>query len=321
MAFLKFLLKRIVAIFVTISAIIAIGYIMMYYSPGGFFNSSQLEVALGPLAAQDPALYQKVLAEFQNRYGLNLPLWHQILLYIWHSVTFNFGNSMQNPSVKIMDVLKSTFPVSAELSAGSVFVAVVIGIPLGVIAALKRNTWIDSVVSTVAMVGQAIPSFVLAVIFVLLFGVVWPNILPVTGWGTPADAVLPVLTLAAGNIGVVARYMRGSLIEVLRQDFVRTAKAKGIRYWPIVFRHGIRNSLTALITVVGPTFAFTVVSTVWIENIYSIPGMGTQLNTAFTNSDYPLAITSMFILGMMVMLVNLCVDMIYSWIDPRVKLE
>lgn len=321
MIVLRFIIKRLIAILITLSAVIAIGYIMMYYTPGGFFNSQQVASALGPLAAQNPQLYNEILKDFQNRYGLNLPLWEQCLRYIWHSLTFNFGDSMQNPSIHIITVLKTAFPVSAELAFGSVALAIVVGIPLGVVAALKRNTWIDYTLTTFSMAGQAIPAFVLAVLLVLVFGVWVQGILPINGWGTFGEAVLPVVSLAVGNIGVVARYMRSSLIEVMRQDHIRTAQAKGVKYWHMVLRHGVRNSLTAMITVVGPTFAFTVVSTVWVENIFSIPGLGTQLNTAFTNDDFPLAITSIFILGALVMITNLLVDIFYAVVDPRVKLQ
>lgn len=321
MYILKFLVKRIIGIIITISAVIAIGYTMMYYAPGGFFNSSQIANALGALASQDPVAYKNVLKMFQERYGLNLPLWRQILQYIWHSLTFNFGNSFQNPDTSIISLLKSAFPISAELAFGSVIIAVVVGFPLGVLAALKRNTWIDYVLTTLSMVGQAIPAFVSAVILVLFFGVWVQGILPVNGWGTFGDAVLPTVALSLGNIGVVTRYMRGSLIEVMRQDHIRTAQAKGVAFWPLVFKHGIRNALTAMITVIGPTFAFTVVGTVWVENIFSIPGLGSALATAFTNFDFPLAITSIFILSTLVMVTNLLVDLCYSIIDPRVKLQ
>ncbi|GMA56738.1 hypothetical protein GCM10025858_12410 [Alicyclobacillus sacchari] len=190
MFFLRFLAKRIVAIIITLAAVIAISYIMMYASPGGFMSTTQIATALAPLAAQDPVAYQKVMEQFQQRYGLNLPLWHQVLLYIWHSFTFNFGNSMENPSITIMSQLKSALPISVILAFASVVVSVVVGIPMGIIAALKRNTWIDYTVTTLSMFGQAIPSFVLAVIFVLIFGVVWQNVLPVTGWGTFSEAIL-----------------------------------------------------------------------------------------------------------------------------------
>ncbi len=329
MAILKYLIKRVVAMIIMISAVIAIGYVMMYYTPGGFFTASNIASALGPLAAQNPQLYQQILRDFQERYGLNYPLWHQILLYIWHSLTFNFGYSMQNPSIKIMTTLHTAFPISCMLAFGSIVLALIVGIPLGIIAAIKRNTWVDYTASTVAISGQAIPAFVTAALLVLLFGVVIQGVLPVNGWGgpghqilpTPGQAVLPIVSLGLGTIGVVAKYVRNSLVDIMRQDHIRTAQAKGVRYWRIVMKHGVRNSLTAMITVIGPAFAFTIVGTIWVEQIFSIPGLGQVLSTAFTNDDFPLAITSIFILAALISIMNLLVDISYSLMDPRVKLE
>lgn len=320
MAVATFILKRFVQIVITLILVMSVSYIMMYYSPGGFMNTTTMATVLAPLQGQNPILYQQVMDQFQSRYGLNLPLWQQILKYVWHELTFDFGNSMQNPSLTIMSQLKQTLPISTLLAFGSVLLSVVVGIPLGIIAALKRNTWIDYVVGTVSLAGQAIPSFVLAVIMVLLFGVALPGILPIAGWGSWKDAVLPIVCLSAANIGVVARYMRGSLIETLRQDYIRTAKAKGVKYWPMIYKHGVKNSLTAMITVVGPQFAVTVMGTIWVEQIFGIPGLGKVMQTAFTSFDYPLAITSVFLLGSMIMIMNLLVDIVYALIDPRVKL-
>lgn len=319
MTILKFISKRILQIIITLILVISVSYTMMYYSPGGFMNTNTMATALAPLQGQNPVLYQQVMDQFQW-YGLNLPLWQQIMKYIWHQLTFDFGNSMQNPSLQIATQLKQALPISTLLAFGSVVLSVIIGVPLGIIAALKRNTWIDYVVSTISLTGQAIPAFVLAVIMVLLFGVVFQGILPVTGWGHWRQAILPIICLSAANVGVVARYMRGSLIETMRSDFMRTAKAKGVKYWPMIFKHGVKNSLTAMITVIGPQFAFTVMGTIWVEQIFAIPALGQVMQTAFTSFDYPLAITSVFLLGSMIMIMNLLVDIIYAFIDPRVRL-
>ncbi|QDP94643.1 ABC transporter permease [Microlunatus elymi] len=321
MGFVKFLTKRLVALVMTISAVLAVAYLLMYAAPGSFFNSTNIGAGLGQLRLQNPALYQQYVDQFQSRYGLDQPLWQQVAKYVWHSLTFNFGTSFANPSVPIMQQLKSAFPISAVLALGSVFLAILIGIPLGVVAALKRHTWIDSALTTLSVAGQAIPSYVLAVLLVLLFGVVVPGILPVNGWGTFGEAVLPIIALSAGSVGIITRYMRGSLIEGLRQDYVRTAEAKGVPRRRVVVRHAMRNSLTALITVIGPTFAFAVVSTVWVEQIFSIPGMGNLMGAAFPTKDVPLSITSVYILSLMVMGMNVVVDVLYRAFDPRVALE
>jgi len=321
MGLLRFFAKRIVAIVITIALVLGVGYVLMRLAPGSFFSSSQIAGQMGQIAVSDPRLYHQYMQMFEDRYGLNQPVWEQTLKYIWNSLTFHFGNSFENPSVTIMSQLEAAFPISLLLAAGSVALSILVGIPLGVLAALKRNTWIDSALTTLSMTGQAIPSFVLAVLLVLLFGVVFPGALPVNGWGQPADAILPIVALSAGSVGVVARYMRGSLIEALRQPYIRTAEAKGVPFWRLIIRHAMRNSLTALITVVGPIFAFTVVGTVWVENIFSIPGLGSLMAPAFQADDIPLSMTAIFILCLLVMFVNLLVDFCYGLLDPRVKLD
>lgn len=321
MSYVKFLSKRIVALIITISLVLIVAYLLIYAAPGSFFSSTNIGAGLAQLRIQNPALYQQYISQFDSRYGLNQPLYEQVAKYVWDSLTFNFGTSFENPSVPITTQLATAFPISAILAVGSVILAILIGIPLGVIAALKRHTWIDSTLTTLSVAGQAVPSYVLAVLLVLLFGVWVPGILPINGWGTIGQAVLPVVALSAGNIGIITRYMRGSLIEGLRQDYVRTAEAKGVRRGPLVIKHAMRNSLTALITVIGPTFAFTVVSTVWVEQIFSIPGMGNLLANAFPSKDVPLSITSVYILCLMVMGMNVVVDLLYRLFDPRVSLD
>lgn len=321
MSIVRYLIKRMISIVITTAAIISVGYAMMSLAPGSFFSSSTIAAQMGQLAITDPRLAQKYEQMFEQRYGMNQPMWEQIVKYIWHSFTFNFGNSFENPSMPIMNQLRSAFPISAELAFGAIVLALLIGIPLGVVAALKRNTWIDQLVTTLSLGGQAIPPYVLAVFLILLFGVWWVNILPINGWGQWQDAILPIIALSASNIAVITRYMRGSLIEALRQDHIRTAEAKGVRYWPIVIRHAMRNSLTALITVIGPSFAFTIVGTVWIENIFSIPGLGTLMGAAFTTDDFPLAVSEIYILCLLVMGMNLLVDLAYAFLDPRVQFK
>lgn len=314
-----FLGKRILGIILTTCVIIALSYTLMYFAPGSFFNQQAVSVGAQSLQAENPHAYAKMMSEWQSRYGLNQPLYAQIGKYIWHSFTLNFGTSFENPTTPIVDTLKSAFPISFFLAFGSTLLAALIGIPLGIFAALRRNTWLDYTATTLSMVGQAIPPYVLAVFITLLFGVVWPGVLPINGWGTPSDAVLPIVCLSAVSVGAVTRYMRGSMIDTLRQDYIRTARAKGVAESRIILRHAFRNSLVALVTIIGPQLAFSVVGTVWVENIFSIPGLGSLLNTAFGANDFPLAITSIFILSMLVMTMNLLVDLSYIMLDPRVK--
>lgn len=286
-----FLAKRIAAMIVTMAALVAVAYLLMFASPGGGSSTHQ------------PPLYQ------------------QTAMWVWRTLTLHFGTSFANPSVSIIHQLKTAFPISLILTVGSFTVAVLVGITLGALAAFHRNTWIDSTLTTVSLAGQAVPSYVIAVVLVLLFGVYAPGILPVNGWGHLGNIVLPIVALSVGNIGIITRYMRSSLIEVLRQDYVRTAEAKGLGPWRLIVHHGLRNSMAAVITVMAPTFAFTVVSTVWVEQVFSIPGMGNLLAQAFPTRDIPLSVTSVYVLGVLVMVANIVVDLLYRIFDPRVQLN
>jgi len=320
MGFALFLVKRIASIIITTCVIIALSYTLMFFAPGSFFNQQQIAAQTGTLANENPQEYKKMMQEWENRYGLDKPLYVQVEKYIVHSFTLNFGTSFENPTTQIVDTLKTALPISFFLAVGSVLLAALIGIPLGIIAALKRNSWIDYVMTTLSLGGQAIPAYVLANLLILFFGVVW-NVLPINGWGTPAQAILPLIALAIGNVGSTAQYMRGSMIDTLSQDYIRTARSKGVPERVIIMKHAFRNSLVAIVTVLGPQVAFTVVGVVWVENIFSIPGLGTLLNSAFGASDYPLAITFIFLLSMLVMISNLLVDISYSLLDPRVKFD
>jgi peptide/nickel transport system permease protein len=321
MGLVTYLSKRLVAIVITISFVVGIGYVLIYISPGTFYSAANMGEGLSQLQVSDPALYNQYLHSLNSRYGLNQPLYVQVAKYVWHTLTFNFGTSFENPSVPIIHQIAGALPISAILAFGAIALAILVGVPLGVLAALKRNTWLDSALTTLSMAGSAIPSFVLGVILVLMFGVWFPGILPVNGWGTAGEAVLPIIALSAGNVAAVTRYTRGSMVEVLRQDYIRTAEAKGVSHRRVVLRHALRNSLVALVTVIGPTFAFTIFSTILVEQIFTIPGLGSLIATAFPDKDVPMSITTVYILCLLVMGMNLIVDLLYRVLDPRVKLR
>ena len=196
--------------------------------------------------------------------------------------------------------------------------ALLVGIPLGIVAALRRNSLIDRLMMFISMIGQAVPSYVLAVLFILLFSVQW-RALPTSGWGTLEQAVMPVLALTLGPIAGFARYMRNSLISVLQEDYVRTAYAKGGTTRKVILRHALRNSLIPLITVAGPQFAFLMVGSVWIESMFNIPGMGKLFAQAAPTRDYPLVIASTGFFALLIMLMNLLVDIGYGFLDPRIR--
>lgn len=323
--FLLFLVKRLAMMLISLVVIVSISYTLLYYAPGNYLDVQRAYSAMSSQMNPNSADYQRQRQLFEERYGLDKPLYAQIWTYVTKALTFKFGPSFQNPSVLIEDMVAERLPRTLLIVLLGIGLALVIGIPLGVIAGFRRNTWIDYVVTGLSMVGQVVPVYVLAVILILLFaGQVW-NILPNGGWSTPwpkpSQLVLPVLTLALGPVAGIARYTRNQVAETLGQEFIRTARSKGLPEQVVIMRHALRNSLIPVVTTTAPQIAFALVGSVWIENIFRIPGIGQLFNTALQARDYPLMITSVVVLALGVMLANLLADIIYSLLDPRIKLE
>jgi peptide/nickel transport system permease protein len=280
---------------------------------------------MSALANPNTQAYQRQKALFEERYGLDKPLPVQIWTYIKRAVTFDFGPSFQNPTVLIQDMVAERLPRTLTIVFLGIGLALVVGVPLGVVAGFRRNTWIDYIVTGFSMIGQVVPVYVLAIILILIFaGQVW-NILPGGGWATPfpkpSQLILPVLTLALGPIAGIARFTRNQVAETMSQEFIRTARSKGVPERLVILRHALRNSLIPVVTTTAPQIAFALVGSVWIENIFRIPGIGQLFASALATRDYPLMITSTVVLALGVMLASLLADILYSILDPRIKLE
>jgi peptide/nickel transport system permease protein len=324
MNFLIFLVKRLTMMAISLVVIIAISYTLLAKAPGNFMDAQRAMSVMSTMANPNSEAFQQQRKLFEERYGLDKPIYVQIWTYTKNAVTFNFGPSFQNPTVLIQDMVRERLPRTLTIVLLGVGLALLVGIPLGVMAGFRRNTWIDYVVTGFSMIGQVVPVYVLAVILVLVFaGKVW-NILPGGGWSTPfpkpSQLVLPVLTLALGPIAGIARFTRNQVAETLSQEFIRTARAKGVPESGVIMRHALRNSLIPVVTTTAPQIAFALVGSVWIENIFRIPGIGQLFATGLGARDYPLVITSAVVLALGVMLANLLADIIYSLLDPRIKL-
>lgn len=319
-----FLVRRLVQMIVTLAVIVAGSFALMKTAPGNYFNASAFSgsTAFTTLYQTHPQLANHILELMNQRYGFKTPIYKQVWEYLWHTLTFNFGFSFEFPSTPIMQTLRSVFPISFTLAVGATIVSVLIGIPFGIMAALKRGSWIDNILTTLSMIFQAIPSYLMAVGVILFFGVVAPGFgIPISGWNGPKSLILPIFTLAVGGIAGMTMFMRGSLIDTMKQDYIRTARGKGISYWGVVMNHAFRSSLTAVVTILGPQIAGTVVGTVFVETLFSIPGLGQYLANAFVQDDYPLALTSVFISTLLILVFNLLVDIAYKLLDPRVRLD
>jgi ABC-type dipeptide/oligopeptide/nickel transport systems, permease components len=321
MNFLKFLGKRVVTIIFSIVVIIALTYGLTYIAPGNFFDIQRFQLGSTQQSNLTQEQIEQLRRGFEAKYGLDQPLWRQILNYLWSAAQFKFGPSYNNPSTNIETLLAKQFPVTLELGLMAIALAIVIGIPLGIVAALKRNTWADYLANFIAMLGQVIPAYVLAVFMVILFSV---NLhwLPTSGWGEFKYIIMPVFALSLGPMASIARFTRVSLLDTLNQDYIRTAYAKGGKDNDVIVGHALRNSLIPITTIVGPNLAAILGgSAVFIESQFRIPGVGLLLVNAAGQRDYPLAITATFVLALSTMILNLIVDIVYAILDPRITLE
>lgn len=304
---IKYIAKRIGLAIVTIWAVATITFFLMNLVPGGPFLS---EKAISPQAT----------AALEAKYGLDKPLFQQYLTYIKDALHGDFGDSLKQRGRTVMDIIKMKFPVSARVGGVSVLVSLILGVPLGCIAALKRGKFADSLISVVATCGIAVPSFVICTLLLYFFGVKL-QILPTMGLTTAKHYVMPVMALAFYPTAYIMRLMRSSMLDVLGQDYMRTAKAKGLAGGKILFKHALRNAILPVITYVGPLLAYTVTGSFVVEKIFTIPGLGGEFIAAINGRDYTLIMGTTIFLATLIILMNVVVDIVYKLVDPRIKLK
>ncbi|SDK14900.1 ABC transporter permease [Sediminibacillus albus] len=304
---LGYILKRFVIMVVTILIIVTLTFILMHAIPGSPFN-------------EERGTSEAVQANLQAHYHLDEPLYVQYLLYLKSIVTFDFGPSIKQPTSTVNDLLGRGFPISLELGLVSVIVAVISGILLGIIAALRHNGLIDYFAMTIAVLGISIPNFILATQLIQTFAVQL-KILPAATWSSPQHMVLPVLALATGPMAIIARLTRSSMLEVLTQDYIKMARAKGLSPYKIVFKHALKNALMPVVTILGTLLAGILTGTFVLEKIFAIPGMGKYFVESINNRDYPVIMgTTVFYSAFLIIMLFL-VDIAYGLLDPRIKLH
>ncbi|MEL3972239.1 ABC transporter permease [Rossellomorea oryzaecorticis] len=302
-----YLLKRLMAMVITLWLIVTLTFFLMHAIPGSPFNEER----------NTSEMVQKNL---EAHYHLDEPLLVQYALYLKSLVTLDFGPSITQPSQTVNDLLGRGFPISFELGMITLVIAVLSGIILGILAALRHNRMIDYMAMTFAVLGISIPNFVMATMLIQQVAVNW-QILPVATWTSWKHMILPTLALATGPMAIIARLTRSSMLEVLTQDYIRTARAKGLSPFKIVIKHALRNALLPVVTVLGTLAAGILTGTFVIEQIFAIPGMGKYFVESINQRDYPVIMgTTVFYSAFLIVMLFL-VDLAYGFLDPRIKLH
>jgi ABC-type dipeptide/oligopeptide/nickel transport system permease component len=295
------------------------------------FSLTFLTFFIGRLAPGDPLLQlmgqqrdPETYTRLMRQYGLDRPLLEQYGSYTLGLLRGDFGLSFHYPGRPVRELIEQGLPVSVEVGGLAMAISLLLGVPLGVLAALKQNTPLDAGLVGLTLVFYSVPTFVLIPLIwianLALYRAGYPS-LPQAGWGTPQHLVLPVLVLAAANVGYIARLTRTSVLEVLRDDYVRTAQAKGLRRRTVVGRHVLRNALLPIITYIGPTTAFLVTGAFVVENLLNLPGIGRISVEAIGQRDYPVIQGTTILLGFTVVVLNLLTDILYHIFDPRIQLQ
>lgn len=304
----RFILKRLLALLITLLVVVTMVFFMVRLAPGGPFDSER-------------AVPQEAIAALEAKYRLDDPLHVQYRDFVADLVLRgNLGPCFKYHGRTVNELIAQSLPVSMQLGLLAMLLALGVGIPLGIVGATRHNSWADHLAMSAAMIGISVPRFVLAPLLVLLFSLTL-YLLPVARWESWRHMILPVICAGLPTAAYVARLTRGGMLEVLRSDFIRTARAKGLSERAVIYRHALRGGLLPVVSFLGPGLSALLVGSLVIEQIFSIPGMGRYFVEAALNRDYNLVMGITIVYGTLVMVLNAAVDIAYAWLDPRVKLE
>lgn len=305
---LRFLTKRIGDGLLTLTALVTLTFFVMRLTPGGPFSSNR-------------KISPDILANIEATYHLDEPLLQQFLRYVWGVVRFDFGPSIRFRDYTVSDILMTGLPYSLTIGFWAVAVATVTGVTLGILGALKRNSVIDYSAGVIAVIGIAVPIFVLAPLMQVYFALTlrW---FPVGGWSEGwRSLVLPIVALALPNIAYISRLTRTAMIETLRENYVRTARAKGIGSRRVIWRHALTGAILPVVAYLGPATAAIITGSIVIETIFALPGIGRHFVDAALNRDYPLVMGITILYGGFLIVFNILADILRGWLDPRVRHE
>ncbi len=302
---LSYVIRRVLWIIPVLVAVSVITFILMHAAPGGPWAR----------AKQLPA---STVARLNEIYGLDQPVWQQYLRWVGGLLHGDLGPSYKYLDLSVDNIVANGIWTTVQLGLMSFGLAVIVGIPLGVIAALNQNRWPDYLATFISVLGICTPSFVAALLLLVLFSVVF-RWFPTYGWGDPSHWVLPTVALALFPIAQIARYTRASMLEVTRKDYVRTAESKGLKERTVVVVHMIRNAMIPVVTILGPVLAFLITGSFIIETIFSIPGIGRDYVTSIGQRDYGVIMAMTMLYAVVIAVMNLVVDILYAYIDPRIR--
>lgn len=304
---LLYVLKRVALAVLTVWVVITVTFFVMRAVPGGPFAS---EKAITP-AAQ---------AALEAKYGLDKPLMEQYFTYLKDIVTkFDFGPSLKQRGRDVIDIITDGLKTSAELGVAAAVIALVVGIVLGAVAALRRNKFIDKFIMVLTTAFVSMPSFIMGSLLLIIFAITL-RVLPANG-NADGGLILPVTTLSLYPMAYITRLTRSSMLDVLGQDYIRTAKAKGVSGNKIIFKHALKNSLIPVLTYFGPMLAYIVTGSLVVEQIFAVPGIGRNFVNSITNRDYTLIMGTTIVLATLIVIMNLITDILYKVVDPRINLE
>ncbi|MEH7306634.1 ABC transporter permease [Neobacillus drentensis] len=302
-----YIVKRLLMMLLTIWVIATLTFVIMKSIPGD------------PFASDANVLPKEVLENIRAKYNLDEPLPVQYVLYMKNLATLDMGPSIKSETRSVNDIITDGIPVSAQLGVQALVIALFFGLILGIIAALYHNRAIDFTAMMLAIIGISVPNFILAPLLIKYFSVQW-HMLPVASWGTWQHTILPSFALAATPLAVIARFMRSSMIDVMNQNYIKTADAKGLSTFKLVIRHGIRNAILPVITFIGPLAVTLITGTFVIEKIFAIPGLGKYFVDGIFNRDYPVIMGTTIFFSSILVTILFLIDISYRLIDPRIKL-
>lgn len=303
----KYIAKRLAMAAVTIFVVATLTFFLMNLVPGGPFMS---EKAISPQAQ----------AALEAKYGLDKPLSQQYITYITDALHGDFGDSLKQRGRSVMSIITTKFPVSARIGGMAVLLSLLVGIPLGCISALNRGKLADNIIIVIATCGIAVPGFVVCTMLLYVFSVKL-NLLPSYGLTSWKHYIMPVVSIAFYPTAYITRLMRSSMLDVLGQDYMRTAKAKGLSQAVSLFKHALRNAVLPVVTYVGPMMAYAITGSFIVEKIFTIPGLGSEFIGSVMNRDYTVIMGTTIFLASLMVVMNVLVDIVYTVIDPRIKLK